>query len=74
MKKNKIINLYFCILSFIAGIIVTMAVAYFPRIRYDVNKDGEVNALDLLKVQKYILKEQEKESEKNGIHKDDMGK
>ena len=60
------------------SIIIVIMLGYIVHInmykKEDVNKDGEVNALDLLKVQKYILKEQEKESEKNGIYKDNMGK
>lgn len=39
-------------------VIVTMnVIKENKRNRYDVNNDGEVNALDLLKVQKYILNE-----------------
>ena len=60
------------------SIIITIMLGYIIHInmykKEDVNRDGKVNSSDLFKVQKYILEEQEKESEKNGIYKDNMGK
>ena len=54
MKKIVIFSLIFNVLCvFVIGYIL-----HFEK--EDVNKDGEVNALDLLIVQKYILERNEK--------------
>lgn len=58
MKNKKI--LYFllilniCLTSTILFLLLYNKILNFNT--YDVNKDGKVDALDLLKVQKYILK------------------
>lgn len=62
MKKAiKIINVLLILLNILLVILILKQPRYLPE---DVNKDGEVNALDLLIVQKYILKENE--GEENG--------
>ena len=48
------------IISIILNIILLIVLMYMCSFKSeDVNKDGEVNALDLLIVQKYILEEGE---------------
>lgn len=58
--KNRIIGAL-CIIIILLSIYIICNNSYRNE---DVNKDGKVDALDLLIVQKYILKEMEKESDK----------
>ena len=61
MKKTiKIFNILVFVLNILLIILILKHPRYVPE---DFNKDGEVNALDLLIVQKYILEEHEGEKE-----------
>ena len=53
MKKEKILYVVFGLLL---GVFIAIIIFNIPCVKYDVNRDGKVDALDLLKEQKYILK------------------
>lgn len=58
--KYKILCLIYIIINFIFIIINAIVIIQINSYENeDVNRDGEVNALDLLIVQKYILNEEE---------------
>lgn len=52
--KEKI---YYVLMGLILGSIITLLIMSFPRIRYDLNDDGEVNVLDATVIVKYILED-----------------
>lgn len=72
MNKFEKIIISICtgcaVVATIILVIVTMnVIKENKRNRYDVNNDGKVNSLDLLKVQKYIINQNLETTEGTGV-------
>ncbi len=61
MKSNKIHNIVNLLLVFV--IILLIFINMFKN-KYDINNDGKVDILDLLKLQKYIVERDDNKCKK----------
>ena len=61
MKSNKIHNIVNLLLEFV--IILLIFINTFKN-KYDINNDGKVDILDLLKLQKYIVERDDNKCKK----------
>ena len=55
MKKEILLIMSGIVIGFAIGSISLILIMNTPKVKYDLNDDGKVNILDLIKLRNYIL-------------------